>query len=356
VRLTVLSVAYPFTPVTADPVGGAEQVLARLDRAVVAAGGRSFVIANEASAPAGELLPIASPAGEIDAAAWSAAHAQVRAHIAWAIERLQPEVIHLHGLDFHRYLPERGPPVMVTLHLPLAWYPAEALRPAREKVWLVPVSRDQARRGPRDLRLARPIENGVEVDAFPPGRKRGFALSLGRICPEKGFHLALDAARAAGTPLLLAGEVFPFREHRRYFESEIRPRLDRYRRWVGPVTGAPKRRLIGAARCLVAPSLAPETSSLVAREALAAGTPVVSLASAGAIAEVIEPGETGELAETPEALPEAIRRARDLRPEACRRAARTRFAARRMIQAYLDAYQRLADGQSLPRLSPGGCE
>ena len=36
--LSVLSVAYPLAPVTADPVGGAEQVLARLDRALVAAG------------------------------------------------------------------------------------------------------------------------------------------------------------------------------------------------------------------------------------------------------------------------------------------------------------------------------
>ena len=32
--LTVLSVAYPFAPVTADPAGGAEQVLAQIDRAL----------------------------------------------------------------------------------------------------------------------------------------------------------------------------------------------------------------------------------------------------------------------------------------------------------------------------------
>ena len=40
-RLTVASVAYPFAPVSPDPVGGAEMVLAQLDRALTEAGHRS---------------------------------------------------------------------------------------------------------------------------------------------------------------------------------------------------------------------------------------------------------------------------------------------------------------------------
>ncbi len=48
---------------------------------------------------------------------------------------------------------------------------------------------------------------------------------MGRICPEKGFHIALDAAREAGVPLLLAGGVFAYPEHRRYFAEAIAPRL-----------------------------------------------------------------------------------------------------------------------------------
>ena len=42
---TILSVAYPFAPVGPDTVGGAEQVLAQLDAALVAAGHRSIVVA-----------------------------------------------------------------------------------------------------------------------------------------------------------------------------------------------------------------------------------------------------------------------------------------------------------------------
>jgi glycosyltransferase involved in cell wall biosynthesis len=353
-RLTVLNVAYPFAPVSADPVGGAEQVLSVLDRALVEAGARSVVLAAQGSAPVGELVAVPQPDGEIDEAGRKAVHGAVRARLAETIARLRPDVVHLHGIDFNDYLPSAGPPALVTLHLPLDWYPAEALAPQRRDVWLAPVSRDQARRRRPGARLTTPIENGVSLEAFQPRRKRRYALAMGRICPEKGFHHALDAARAAGMPLLLAGEVFPYTDHIRYFETEIRPRLDRRRRWIGPVTGPAKRRLVAAARCLVAPSLAPETSSLVAREALAAGTPVVGFRQ-GALVEAIEPGRTGILVDTPDALAQALVAAQDLDPGDCRRAAEQRFSDRVMIETYLAAYRSLAAGEGLP-LMPGATD
>ena len=83
-----------------------------------------------------------------------------------------------------------------------------------------------------------------------------------------------------GLPLLLGGKVYQYREHVAYFRREIEPRLDGRRlRFLGPVGFARKRRLLAAARCLLAPSLAPETSSLVAMEALACGTPVIAFPS-----------------------------------------------------------------------------
>ena len=344
--LRVLSVAYPFAPVTADPVGGAEQVLARLDRAVMEAGGQSVVIAAQGSAPAGRLDAVPAFEGEIDAQTRARVHEAVRRRIAQVSAQFRPDVIHLHGVDFHDYLPGPGAPVLASLHLPLAWYPPAVREMARPDVWLVPVSHDQVRRGPPMARMVAPIENGVDVAAFAPVRKRSFALALGRICPEKGFHLALDAARAADMPLLLAGAVFPYTEHLRYFEQEIAPRLDRRRRWIGAVVGASKRRLIAAARCLVVPSLVPETSSLVAREALAAGTPVVALRN-GALVDAVESGRTGVLVERPEALAGAMRAAARLDPADCRRAA-ARFDARGMVKAYLDLYRLLAAGGAPP--------
>lgn len=209
-----------------------------------------MVLAAEGSAPAGELEPLPQPPGAIDEAGRAAVHAELRRRLALAIWRVRPDVVHFHGIDFHRYLPRTGPLALVTLHLPLDWYPPRALAPERPATWLIPVSRDQARRAPAGARLSAPIENGVDLAAFRPARKRRYAVALGRICPEKGFHHALEAARAAGLPLLLAGSVFLYTDHERYFEGEIRPRLDRWRRWrrwIGPVTGAAKRRLIATA-------------------------------------------------------------------------------------------------------------
>ena len=81
------------------------------------------------------------------------------------------------------------------------------------------------------------IPNGVELPSFRPRwRKCNFALMLGRICPEKGFEIGLDAASHAGIPLMIGGEVFGYEAHRQYFEEQVLPRLEGTRhRWLGPL-------------------------------------------------------------------------------------------------------------------------
>ena len=99
-----------------------------------------------------------------------------------------------------------------------------------------------------------------------------------------------------------------------------------------------------AARCLLVTSVVQETSSLVAREALACGTPVIAFPN-GAVPEAIEPGRTGFLMDDVDGMAAAIRAAGTLDPEACRRAARERFSLRRMVERYFDIYRRLARGE-----------
>ena len=348
---TVLSVAYPFAPVTPDPVGGAEQVLAAVDRALVAAGRRSVVIAQEGSAVAGELVAVPAVCGEITPAERARVHGAVREAITAVLARGGVDLVHLHGIDFPAYAPPPGaPPVLATLHLPLEWYDPAALR--RPGLRLNAVSPHQAARAPAELGPLPVVENGVDVDAFDLDLPRGDDLvALGRICPEKGLHLALDAARRLDARLFVAGACFAHGEHRRYFDREFAPRLDARRRWIGPVGGEAKRRLLATARAVVIPSLAPETSSLVAREAAAAGAPVVAFRS-GALAEAVEDGRTGWLVD-PEAgaagLATALARVGEIDPAACRAAARARFPLRRMTDGYLALHDRLAAGAAPSR-------
>lgn len=340
VVLRVLNVAYPFAPVGPDAVGGAEQVLYALDQALVAAGHHSAVVACEGSRTAGSLVPIASPAGNIDPSARAAVYTAMRRIIATAA--MQADLVHLHGIDFHAYLPPEGLPALVTLHLPVSWYPQDALRPPRRDTWFTCVSRSQEQTCPADVSLVSSIPNGVPVDALSQVRhaRRDYALMLGRICPEKGQHLALQAAHRANTNLLLAGEIFPYAEHRAYFDDGVRPLLDRHRRYLGPIGFIRKRRLLSAARCLLIPSLCPETSSLVAMEAMACGTPVIAFRS-GALPETVEDGRTGIIVENVDDMAVALYEVGAIDREHCRTTAAVRFSLQRMTNAYLELYARL---------------
>jgi glycosyltransferase involved in cell wall biosynthesis len=349
-QLTILSVAYSLTTVEPGSVGGAEQVLGELDRAIVARGHRSIVVACEGSQVAGELCATPATRGPVTPESYAAAHSAHRQAIAEALARWPVDVVHMHGMDFHRYLPPPGVPTLVTLHLPPSWYAPEVFALERPDTHLHCVSASQRRDCPAGARLLSTIENGVSVDHRAERvPMRDDVVALGRICPEKGFHLALDAARLARVPMRLAGRVFEYPEHRRYYHEEIRPRLDRARRFVGPVRGAVKWWLLSGARCVLVPSLVPETSCLVAMEALASGTPVVAF-PCGALAEIVEPGVTGFLVRDVAEMAEAIAAARELDRDTCRRVARARYTAARMTSRYLARYQALAGMSAARRL------
>ncbi len=357
-KLTILSVAYPFAPVGPDAVGGAEQVQAQVERATVQAGHRSIVIAMEGSQVAGELIAIPAHRA-LDDCARSAGRAKVREAIAKALESEDVDVLHFHGIDFAEYLPQQGPPALVTLHLPPDWYPSGIWTISRPKTHIHCVSQSQASRCPPAARLWPVIPNGVDLDLFRArSEKRGFALMLGRVCPEKGFHIGMDAADRARIPVWIGGEVFGYEAHQRYFREQIQSRLQyTNHRFLGPLNSVRKRRLLAGAKCLLVPSLAPETSSLVAMEALASGTPVIAFQS-GALTEIVEHGVTGFLVENGCEMAEAISQIERIDPSACRKAAEERFPLRETTEAYLAEYRRMFEEEwralydECPRVTP----
>lgn len=341
-KLRVLNVAFPFAPVGPDAIGGAEQILSRLDAALVQGGHESYIIACHGSKTFGFLLPTRSPAGIIedqDRPAYFAAH---RAAVHWALDRWNFDLVHFHGLDFYEYLPDSRVPVLITLHLPIEWYPHHIFHLQRPNTFLHCVSHSQNKSCPPSSAILSPILNGVPSElCLLRKSKRGFAILLSRIAPEKNLHVALDAARLANVPVLLAGKVFPYSAHLSYYEKEILPRLDRTARFIGQIGGRGKWRLLLAAKCLLQPSLAAETSSLVALESLACGTPVIAFPS-GALPEIIENGKTGFLVRNTESMAGAIQRIDEIDSQPCRNAILERFSLENMIQNYFSVYTRLA--------------
>jgi glycosyltransferase involved in cell wall biosynthesis len=343
-RLTVLNVSYSLGCVSPRTAGGAEHVLLTLDRYLSCNGHRSLVIAPTGSRTHGLLLATPRIEGDLDEDAKIRARANHARAIRRALAMFPIDIIHLHGVDFFDYLPENQVAVVVTLHLPLNWYPRSALSLRRASTHLVSVSRSQCAARPENAVITRVIPNGVEVgiNGFPR-RKGSYVASVGRICPEKGFHLAMDAATGCGLPLYLAGEVAGYPEHRRYFEGKIQPRFGSLHRWLGAISSERKRHLMAGARAVLIPSLVPETSSLVAMEAIASGTPVIAYPQ-GALSEIVTHGKTGFLVNTVNEMRDAIVAADEIDPGPCVREANARFSAAHMVESYTKLYQDAAFG------------
>jgi glycosyltransferase involved in cell wall biosynthesis len=344
--MTVLSVAYPFAPVDDQAVGGAEYILDVLDRALMNAGHRSLVVAQEGSRPQGVLFPTPEPSGILDDEKRRWCRKSFQAAIDRALSSASVDLIHMHGFDFHEYRLPGSVPILVTLHMPIAWYPREFWKRYGSNVQFQCVSESQRNCCLADMRNVQVIPNGVPLPQALPASKDKFAIVLGRVCPEKNMHVALEAGTLAGTPVLLGGRVFPYEAHLNYFREKIAPRLHPngtsvQHSFLGPVSGLRKEQLLGRAKCLLHATVAPETSSLVAMEALASGTPVIAFSS-GALPEIVSDGETGFLVNNTIEMAAAIKRIHTIQPETCRSVARSRFSQDRMIRDYFELYKNLA--------------
>ncbi|HLH04273.1 MAG TPA: glycosyltransferase family 4 protein [Bryobacteraceae bacterium] len=338
--LTILSVAYPMMTIGRGEAGGSEEILRMIDARLTSSGHRSIVIAGAGSQIAGELVSTPAVNGRLSDEIRAVAQTQQLEAIRAVLAREPVDLLHFHGLDFLTYRPQSSTvPQLATLHLPVSWYPRDLFQ--FENIMLNFVSENQARSAP--TRHAMPVvTNGVDLEAFFVTQKRGYILWMGRVCPEKGAHIAARVAHRLDRELIIAGPLHPFSSHLEYFTTEIESRLDEKRRYIGPVNGFQKSILLSQAGCLLVPSLVEETSSLVAMEAIASGTPVVAFRS-GALPEVVDHGITGYIVNSEDEMAEAVALAGRIDPEACRRVAEERFSSRTMTDKYLHLYASIID-------------
>lgn len=324
-------------PVRGDSAGSIETVVWTLAEQLVARGHEVTVVGTADSRTSARLLAVLErgyvsadpPIGDWIGCEWM--------NLCAAVARAgEFDVLHSHAYLYGLPLtPLAGRPFVHTTHVLASRDNAEMARrfPAAH---VTAISGYQWRAFPQ-ARLLATVHHGLDPDRFPAGeRPGGYLCFLGRFVPGKGPTLAIELARRAGLPLLLAGARTP------YFTEVVEPRLDPgVARWVGPVHGADKAALLAGAAALVYPVEEPEPFGLVLVEAMLAGTPVAAL-DRGAVPELVESGVTGyhapDLAALAARLPEVM--ALDRRQVRAR--AEKRFSAARMADDYLVAYGRIA--------------
>lgn len=197
------------------------------------------------------------------------------------------DLVHNHSLHYLpiAMAPTLSCPLLTTLHTPpTPWLEsAMATLPPGSGASFVSVSAANAQAW-----TATPVHgvvhNGIPTDEWPfLATPDDHLVWMGRLVPEKAPHLAIEAARLAGLPLLLAGPV----GDADYVAGEITPRLGGAIRHVGHLDTDALAQLVGRARaCLVTPDWE-EPYGLVVTEALSCGTPVLGFAR-GALPELVD--------------------------------------------------------------------
>lgn len=189
------------------------------------------------------------------------------------------------------------------------------------------------------------VHHGLPLSTFVPTRKpENFFAWLGRIVPEKGAHLAIRAAKLAGVPLVLAGNIdryLPASESIDYFEKMIRPHIDgRQIKYIGPVNIEQKIDLLSRARGLLNPIEWEEPFGMVMIEAMALGCPVIAFAR-GAAPELVIHGKTGFLVHDVNAMVNSLFIVGELDRTVVRAHVERNFSSRVMAEKYLTLYKKV---------------
>jgi len=354
--LRIAMVAPPYFDVPPPAYGGVEAVVADLVDDLAARGHEITLIgAGEHLTGAHRFISLwpQPPSDHLGEPFPEVVHA---ARVAAVLDGLDIDVVHDHTLAGPLLGRGTRVPTLITVHGPVVGPEGEYYRALGRSVRMVAISEAQRSKAP-GLPWAATVHNSVRASTFPfRGDKEPFVLFLGRMHPTKGPHLAIDAARAAGLPIVLAGKCSEPLELA-YLEREIKPRLGSDTELFGVADATAKRDLLARACALLFPICWEEPFGLVMIEAMACGTPVVALRR-GSVPEIVVNGVTGVITGDPAQLPESIELARQLDPAACQAHVATRFTTELMAARYEDAYRRvlaeraLVSGQRAPDSRP----
>jgi glycosyltransferase involved in cell wall biosynthesis len=335
--MRVALIAPPFITVPPKDYGGTELFIAQLAEGLQRAGIEIVVYTNGESKVDVERRWIYSNS-QWPIRAQDQASLKDMDHTSWAVHDAAEtcDVIHMHtaqGLTCTRFTTV---PVVYTIHHPhvsqmsdfYARYP---------DVYYVAISEFQREREPERMPRIRTIYHGLDLTQYCLYEQKQRYLSfIGRIAPIKGTHLAIDVAKRSGIPLKIAGDVQPM--YREYFEEKIRPQVDgKFIEYIGLANLEAKNELLGNSMAMLFPIKWDEPFGLVMVEAMACGTPVLSLPG-GSVPEIVRDGISGYVCRS---VRELAQRAVNVNfnPRSLREYVEQNFSLDWMVAQYVSLYE-----------------
>ncbi len=270
------------------------------------------------------------------------------------------DIIHAyHDTDAHVFDDLTGFPTVYTLHDPVPKSDAglEAWTLAHfPKQNYVSIS-DAQRGGGLPLHFVDTVYHGIPVDQYLVGIGGTSFVSMGRMVPEKGIDVAIQAAQTVGLGIDIATDDAGVLEKSAYYQTVVAPMVGKDVVLHAHLDTAGKMALLGSARALLFPIGWEEPFGMVMIEAMACGTPVIAY-NRGSVAEIVQDGVTGFIidpddTERPrkgtwvikkqgiEGLVEAVKRIGEIDRAACRRHVAECFSVQQMVKGYEAVYQKI---------------
>jgi glycosyltransferase involved in cell wall biosynthesis len=253
--MKIAQIAPAWIPVPPNDYGGTESVLSYLIEEQVYRGHEVTLLAPGDARTAAKLISFFPHSLVPSGVPWQAPMAAFY-HLYKSVEYVKKgevfDVVHAHlssptDMFLFPLLASISTPRVVTLHARFPLDIASSWVGGADNLYMewassvpvVAISESSRIQVPHPLNFVGVVHHGLPFDTFvSTGQNRGdFLVWIGRFVPEKGAHIAIEVARHAGIPLVLAGTVdVHIQESKQYFKQAIEPNVDQKNvKYIGPL-------------------------------------------------------------------------------------------------------------------------